>query len=182
MGPGKGTVWSDPESRFSLELPVGWQAQPHRNTIVEIWKNHPDYGTTAKLTIEMRNLPPKVKLVHLSERVMAEVRGAARNVQIQGEDRITVSGQPAIRRWFTHQEQGHAELTDEVVQVIFMIGERAFIMHLETAAGARQIFAEDFDKMLKTFVGSGPGEEIPIAGKRKKLKAGEMVNPDGVPY
>jgi hypothetical protein len=184
MGPGKGTEWADPESRFTLELPVGWQAAPRRGSasLVDVWKDHPDYHTTCRLTIEMRGLPPKVKLVHLGQRVMDEVKKAVRTIQMQGEDRITISGAQAIRRFFTYQSLQHAELTFEVEQIIFMIGERAYIMTVETPYGTRQPYQEDLDKMLKTFVGSAPGEEVAKPKKHTKLKAGEMVNVDGVPY
>jgi hypothetical protein len=98
------------------------------------------------------------------------------------EDRITVSGASAIRRHFTYQEQAHAQLTNEVVQIIFLVGERGFVMTLATALGVRQAYQDDFDRILQSFVGSAPGEEVPTPTKRKKIRSGEMVNPDGVPY
>ena len=79
----------------------------------------------------------------------------------------------------------YRKVTDEVVQVIFLAGERAFVLTLEMPAGTRELFWEDFELMTKGMNASGPGDEIrPMkAGEaRKKVRAGEMINPDVAPY
>jgi hypothetical protein len=184
----KPRTWAEPNGRFTIDLPVGWTAEARAASagIIEFWRNHPDYGQTAHVTVEMKTLPPGVKVQHFAVRVTEDIDKVAKNVTLIEEDRLEVSGRPAIRRYFTHQEKAHAELTNEVVQVIFVVGERGFVVTLETAYGARPIFWEDFGLMIKGFVAGAPGDDMTLRrsgkGGRKKLKAGEMVNPDGVPY
>lgn len=180
----KPRVWTDPAGRFSLDLPVGWTAQTHGDTgPVELWRLHQDSGQKAHVTVELRNLPPGVKLAHFGVRVSEEVKKAAKNVQVVEEDRAEIGGYPAIRRLFTHQEAGNAALTDEVVQVIVVAGERGVVITLETALGARGLFWEEFELMMKGFVFGGSDLPLPKTGEgRRRVRAGEMVNPDAVPY
>lgn len=188
MGPEKPRPWNDPDGRFQIGVPIGWRAEQRKGAknLTDLWKTHPDYGATAHVTVELRAIPPKVALAHLAVRTMEELKNSARSLQLIDEDTLTVSGTPARRRYFTYQERGHAELTNEVVQVLFIVGERAFIITLETAAGARQIFWEDFEKMIKSFTARGSGENgddgDKLPGERRRVRAGEMVNPDAVKY
>jgi hypothetical protein len=50
------------------------------------------------------------------------------------------------------------------------------------ASGTRGVFWEDVEKMLKSFSGRAPGDDSPMPKQRKRIRAGEMVNPDGVGY
>lgn len=182
MGPGKPRLWAEPQGRFYLDLPIGWEAKPNGN-VVDFWKTHPDAGYVAHAAVEIRPVPPGVNLKHFALRVEEETKRSAPQYKLLEQDRPTIGGAAAIRRAFTYQERNHAHLQNEVVQVIALFGERAFIITLETAMGARGVFWEDFEKMLKGFGGRAPGEEslgLPQQGKR--IKAGEMVNPNAVPY
>lgn len=181
----KPKLWSDPAGRFSIDLPSGWAPENKEGNVITFTKTAPDTNIRARVSVEMRTVPPNVKLAHFASRVMEEVESVARNVKMIDQDRIECSGVPALRRLFSHQERGHVQLTDEVVQVIFLAGERAFVITLEMPAGTRELFWEDFELMTKGMNASGPGEEIrPLkAGEaRKKVRAGEMINPDVAPY
>lgn len=181
----KPRLWSDPQGRFTIDLPIGWSADEKQsaNGMIGFWRQHPDYGHSAHVTVEIKNLPPGVKLAHFGVRVAEDVQKVAKNYNPIEEDRIDLGGMPAIRRYFTYQEKAHAQLTNEVVQIIAVSGERGYIITLETGYGVRQIFWEDFNLMLRGF---SAGAEMRIDRKpgegRKRLKAGEMVNPNGVPY
>ena len=183
MGPGKGRVWNDPQGRFYLDLPVGWEAKPDGTTpVVNIWKNHPDNGLVAHVSVEMRTVPPGVKTAHYALQVDTEMKRMP-GYRLIERDAMTVGGERARRTLFTYRERSNAELVNEVVQIVFLDGERAFIVTLQTAYGARGAFWEDFEKMMKSFTGRAPGEEGRAAPKeRRRVKAGEMINPDAVGY
>lgn len=185
MGPGKPRLWTDPAARFYLDLPIGWSpsARKQQTSVVDFWKTHEDDGYVAHVTVEMRTVPPDVKTAHFAFRVTDETKAKAHGYRLLEEDRIEVSGTQAYRKHFTYQERKNTELTNEVVQVVFLVGERAFIVSLETALGARGVFWEDFEKMVKAFVGRSPGgESEPLPKERKRIRAGEMVNPDALKY
>lgn len=178
-------LWTDPEARFYLDLPVGWKGTVREGatSVVDFWKRHADYGYVAHVTVEMRRLPPNVAVRHFALQVTEEVKRATKLYRAKGTRAIKVSGTKAIRTEFTHREQGNAQLVNEVTQVVLVVGERAFIIMMETAMGTRPVFAEDFDIMLKGFVGRAPGQESrPMPKKRKRVRAGEMINPDAVKY
>ncbi|MFO0724929.1 MAG: hypothetical protein U1E65_14205 [Myxococcota bacterium] len=181
----KPKLWSDPAGRFTIDLPMGWAVETKEGSIISFLKTASDTNIHARVSVEMRTVPPNTRLAHFASRVMEEIEGVARNLKVIDEDKVEISGTSGIRRLFRHQERGHAELTDEVVQVIFLAGERGFVVTLEMPAGARELFWEDFEMMTKGFSASGPGEEIrpAKAGEgRKKVRAGEMINPDVAPY
>lgn len=184
MGPGKPQLWSDPSGRFYLDLPLGWKPDAKEGTaFVDFWRTHEDYGYTAHVEVEMRTVPPGTKTAHFAMRVSDELKKSAPGYRLYGEDRAQISGANAVRRSFTFQAANNAQLLTEVLQYVFVIGERAFILSMITPSGVRGVFQEDFDKMVKNFNGRAPGEEntgIPKA--KKKIRAGEMVNPDAVGY
>jgi hypothetical protein len=185
MGPGKPIIWNDPGARFYLDLPVGWTGEPRQGAehIVDFWKTHPDSGYVGHVTVEMRNLPPGVKGAHFSSRIEDEVKKTAPQYRLLERGRVPISGVNGHRTYFTFQERNNAELMNEAVQVVFLIGERAFIVTFVCAAGTRGVFWEDYEKMIRGFVGRAPGDESAGTPKqRKRVKAGEMVNPDALPY
>jgi hypothetical protein len=130
FGPGKGKLWTDPSARFYLELPVGWNGEPRKGAseVVDFYKTHPDNGFIAHLTVEMRTIPPNVKTAHYAVKVEDEVKAVAYGYRLMTKDKITISGQTAHRTHFTHQERKNTELTDEVIQSVFIMGERAFVL------------------------------------------------------
>ena len=186
MGPGKPRLWSDPEGRFYLNLPLGWKPKPRPDVpMVDFWKQHADHGYVAHLTVEMRSVPPKVRVGHFALRIDEEVRRAAPGYQpLARRKRVRVGGVPAVRSHFIYRERGNAEMINEVEQYIFITGERAFILTFEHARGVRGAFQEDIDKIVKDFVGRSPGEDSLATprGPRRRVKAGEMINPDAVKY
>ncbi len=181
----KPNTWADPKARFSIDLPVGWTAAERAGVpVVDFWKTHPDNGYVAHVTVEMRNLPPNVNVRHFALSVTNDVKAATKLYKPIGESRIAISGTHGIRTDFAHRERGNAQLVNEVTQVVFIVGERGFVLMMENAAGTRPAFQDDFDIMLKGFVGRAPGQEIlPVdAKKRRKVRAGEMINPDAIKY
>jgi hypothetical protein len=181
----KPRVWTDPEGRFSLDLPLGWKADTSEPAVPKFSRVDEDSGLAAGVAVEVRTVPAGVKLGHFVSRVEEEVRGAVRNVTILEQDKLEISGTQGVRRLMTYQEKGHAEMRHEVVQVYFIVAERAFIVTLETAVGGRGRFWEEFNVMMRGMSAAAPGEEIrpPRPGEpRKKVRAGEMINPDAAPY
>ena len=185
MGKDQGKTWTDPDGRFSLKKPVNWTATPRKGApqFVDFEKTHPDYGHSARLTVELRYLPPKVRLSHFALRVERDIKKKARNYRPLAREKTKLDGKPAIRTHFTYQVLGNAQLTNEVKQIIAISGERAWIITLETAAGVQGIFDEDYRRMIRTFSAMAPGEITTRRGKkRRRIRAGEMVNPDMIKY
>lgn len=184
MGPGKPQIWNDPQSRFHIDLPVGWTALPDNPpNAARFGRRHPDYGHSALVTVEVRTVPPRVKLRHVALRVEEEVKAAAPGYRVVSEDRLRVSGQKAIRRHFTYRSNNNAQLSREVVQIVLTVPERAFIITLEAGYGTRGLFWEDFEKMVAGFRGRSVGQEsLPMPKRRRRIKSGEMINPDAVRY
>lgn len=184
----KPKIWTDPDGRFSLDLPPGWNPvktkDPAPNPVM-ITCAREDSGQRAVLSVEMRMLPPGTRLAHFAQRVDEEVRGVARQYRPIDQDKIEVSGVTAQRKLFSYQQMAHAEMLAEVTQVMFIIGERGFVITLETGFGARLGFWEDFELITKSFSGAAPGEEtraVSPGGTRKSLGPGQMLNPDVAKY
>ena len=184
MGPGKPQIWNDPQSRFHIDLPVGWRALPDNPpTAVRFGRTHPDYGHSALVTVEMRTVPAEVKVRHFDLRVEREVKRAAPGYRVLKEDRTRLSGHAAIRRHFRYRDKNNAQRYREVVQLVTVLPERAFIITLETAYGTRGLFWEEFERMLRGFRGRSPGQDrLPMPKQRRRIKSGEMINPDAVRY
>ena len=67
-------------------------------------------------------------------------------------------------------------------QILLITEERAWTVTLSTAQNAGALFAEDFERMVKYFNPSSAGEPLQPKKRRRRLKAGEMVNPDRLQY
>ena len=184
MGPGKPQIWNDPQSRFHIDLPVGWAALPDNPpTVVRFGRRHPDYGHSALVTVEMRTIPTNVNIRHFALKVEEEVKRAAPGYRVVKEDTLRVAGRKALRRAFIYRDMNNAQRYRDVVQIVTLVPERAFIITLETVYGTRQLFWEDFEKMVKGFQGRSAGEEsLPMPKPRRRIKSGEMINPDAIRY
>lgn len=184
MGQGEAKIWTDPKGRFDLDLPDGWQVKtdPDQPQVVTFWRRHPDRGYVAKVTVEVRGLPPRVRVTHFDARVEEEVKAKLPGYTLLEADTPTISGVKARRRFFTYRERNNAELKNEVVQAAFIVGQRGFILTLETALGARGVFWDDFTRMQAGFSGRAPGDESMIRKNPRRIKSGEMVNPDAIQY
>ena len=184
MGPGKPQIWNDPQSRFYIDLPVGWEALPDNPpTAVRFARRHPDQGHNALVTVEMTSVPPDVSLRHFALRVERDVQRVAPGYQVLGEDAVRLSGHRALRRHFIYRDKNSAQRYREVVQLVTLLPERAFTITLETVYGTRGLFWEEFEKMIRGFRGRSPGQEsLPMPKPRKRIKSGEMINPDAIRY
>jgi hypothetical protein len=184
FGPGKPRIWSDPEGRFQLDLPIGWEAEaPGNGAPVRIHKKHPDYGTTALVTVAHRRLPPGTALRHLESHVAKETAARSPGYELLDRSVREGPGRRAVWRYFRYRHRGNVELMREVVQVLTLAGERAFIITLTTPYGARGPFWEDFETMMDGFSGRAPGQESwDQPEERRRIRAGEMIHPDAIGY
>lgn len=178
----KPRTWTDPGGRFFIDLPLGWTSRGDGSSpVVEFFKQA--NGAAARVTVTMKSVPPKVKARHFALHVEKDVKSSAKGYRVLQRNKVQLSGHTAIRTHFTYRELGNVQLINEVEQYVVIIGERAFVLSFAHAAGARQIFGEDFAFMVKGFGGRGPGEERRKTGKkRRKVRSGEMVNPNAVRY
>lgn len=180
----KPQMWTDPEGRFAIDLPVGWEAkykagEPH----VAFLRVDQDQGLSAQVTVELRPLPPETRLNHFVLHVQEETKKLAPGFQIVDQDKVSLSGVDARRTLFTYQVRGNAQLTNEVVQVVMVQGDRGFVITLETVMGGRARFWEEFELMTKGFSPHAIAGNTETRGKgRKKIRSGELVNPDALKY
>ena len=183
MGPGKGNIWTDPQGRFSINLPVNWKAaKANESQVVTFSKINKDRGHSAIVNVEMRTLPPGVKLSHFALHVEKELKKSARNLRKGTSTRIAVTGRKAQKTEYSYQERGHALRTNYASRVVLIDGERGWIITFLSAYGAQGIFMEEFDKMISSFNPGSTGRPVRPGKKRKKLRAGEMVNPELLKY
>lgn len=184
FGPGKPTVWGDPAGRFTIDLPLGWEAETQgAGQPVHITKRHPDYGITGWVTVVNRTLPPGTALRHFETHVDRETRDRSPGYELVERSVREGPGRRAVWRYFLYRERGNAELMREAVQVLTLSGERAFIITLRTPYGQRAPFWEDFKVMMEGFHGRAPGEESwDKPKKRRKIREGEMIHPDAIGY
>jgi len=134
------------------------------------------------ITETSTNLPPDVRAAHLAARVDEDIRSHRAAYRSIEADRVEVAGLPAYRRLYTYQERNNAEIRNEVLQIVLVSGERAYIIVLETAEGARAGFWDDFQKMMRGFVPRSADQPVPTTAPRRKIRSGELVNPDAIKY
>ncbi len=177
----KEAPYLDSEGRFKMTLPQGWRAEPRPDThhVVDFWKRQRNGMAIAHLTVEMRTLPPKVSPGHLALQAIEEAKKGAFGFRMLGRDQIKVSGRPAKRTHFTYRERNHVGLTNRVIQVVFIVDERGYVLTMEAAENARQVLVQDLDAMLKTFTASKPEQKLKPP-KKKKPKG--LINPNRIPY
>ncbi len=178
----KPRTWTDPGGRFFIDLPLGWTSRGDGDSqVVEFFKQA--NGAAARVTVTIKPVPPKVKVRHFALHVEKDIKRTAKGYRVLQRNKVQLSGHPAIRTHFTYRELGNVQLINEIEQYVVIIGERAFVLSFAHAAGARPIFAEDFAFMVKGFGGKGPGQERRSTGKkRRRVRSGEMVNPNAVRY
>ena len=137
--------WSEPNGRFSLNLPVNWKhVQSNNKGVVQFSKHHKDHKQKAFLTVEMTPLPPGVRLSHFNLKTERELKKTTRNLRKGEVAKLTVSGQPARKTEYAFQERGHALRTNYALRVT-VDGERGWTLTFLTAYGAQGIFMEEFE-------------------------------------
>ena len=180
----KPEVWSDPGGRFSTDLPVGWKAEAKEtDPVVRFVRVHPGTGLTAQIEVQMRPLPNDVRATHLDAHVQGENRSQAPGYKVLERKKVSVAGTQGVQTYFSYRARNNADLGREVVQTVFVLGERGYILTLETLAGARPLFWEEFELILKGFSVRGSAQEPRTSSnRRRRIRAGEMINPDAVGY
>ncbi len=176
--------WHDPSGRFSLDLPVGWTAHADEDSgRVALVRTHEETGAVAEMQVELRILPPGVRAAHLDAHVQRENRDRAPGYQLRDRRKLVVSGAEAVQTLFTYRARGNAQLGREVLETVFVVGERGFVLTFETLLGARSLFSDELELILTGFSARGSGEAPRGSSRqRRKIRAGEMVNPDAVGY
>lgn len=177
--------WSDPSGRFSLDLPIGWKAQEAASgaPVSFVRVRSEDGAVLGQLEVEIRPLPPEVAPEHLDAHVQSENRDSAPGYTVAERRTVSVEGHKAIRTLFRYRALGNVQLAREVVQTVFVTRERGFIVTLETPAGGRGRLWPEFELMMKGFsTGALAPRGEGKAGARRRVRAGEMINPDAVGY
>lgn len=180
----KPQMWTDPEGRFAIDLPVGWEAKYKAGEpYVAFVRFDQDLGLSAQVTVEQKPLPPETRLNHFVLRVQEDTKQLAPGFRIVDQDKVTLGGVDARRTLFTYQVRGNAQLTNEVVQVVMVSGDRGFVITLETVLGGRARFFEEFELMTKGFSPHAiAGSTGTTRQGRQKIRSGELVNPDALKY
>ncbi|MEO1234367.1 MAG: hypothetical protein AAFZ18_36295 [Myxococcota bacterium] len=182
----KPNAWHDPAGRFSLDLPLGWKAHPGEATapVSFVRTRAEDRAILGQVEVEIRPLPPDVAPKHLDSHVQSKNKKAAPGYAVLGRQSVKVGGHDGVRTHFRYRALGNVQLSREVVQTVFVAGERGYVVTLETPAGGRGRVWPEFELMMKGFsIGAAPvTNPTRRAGGRRKVRAGEMINPDAVGY
>lgn len=180
----KPQLWTDPDGRFAIDLPVGWEAKyKSGEPYVAFIRVDQDQGLSAQVTVELKPLPPETRLNHFLLRVQEDTKKLAPGYRVIDQDKVTIAGVDARRTLFTYQVRGNAQLSNEVVQVVLVQGDRGFIITMETVLGGRARFWEEFELMTKGFSPHAlAGTAGPTRQGRQKIRSGELVNPDALKY
>jgi hypothetical protein len=183
MGPGKPRTWTDPSGRFSIDLLINWKAiDSEDKTVMRFQKTNASHRQTGYVSVEVRTLPPGVKLSHFALRAESELKQVARNLNKGQASGLRIAGKKAKKTDYSYQERGHVLRTNFTRRVVLVHGERGWVISFLSAYGAQGLFLEEFDKMVTSFNPGAAGRRIKRGKKRKRLRAGEMVNPDLLKY
>ena len=177
--------YSDPRGRFSTEIVTDWRAEVNKQNpqITDFLKTNSQTGIRAHATVEVRNIPNGTKLKHFVNRNLENIEAKAPRFRMIGRKKIVLGGRRAYRVIFGYQNKNNAEQKNEVTQIYLLSGEKGYILSLETALGAGRYFAYDFKKMSEGFSVGGFTEAPTTPGRaRKRIRAGEMIDPDAIGY
>lgn len=180
----KPKLWNDPGGRFQLDLPVGWKAQAGDGSgpVVFVRRRSDDGMVLGQVQLDIRPLPPGVAPQHFDAHIQAENKSNAPGYRLHSRRKQAIGGATGIESHFSYRAHGHAQLAREVVQTVFVIGERGYVLTLETAPGGRGQVWDEFQLMRKGFSVGGGSLEPRTRSSRRRVRAGEMVNPDAVGY
>ena len=178
----KPRLWRDKQGRFSLDLPVGWTPQTSAESPVVYF--HRSKRQQATVSVDVRNLPAGVRATHLNAHIQDENKSHAKGYKLVEQQVHTVGGTKAVQSIITYRALGSVRHYREIVQNVLVVGERGFVITLEMPLGTRGIFWEEFELMLKGFsVGRESIVRQPRSRKsRRRVRAGEMINPDAIGY
>ena len=184
----KPKLWHDPEGRFQIDLPVGWEAEKEpEGRFLRFVRVQQQTGLIAELQVEIRSLPPDVRASHLDAHVQRNNETIAPGYKVHDRRKLKVSGTEAIQTLFTYRARGNAQMGREVVQTVFVVGDDGYILTFETLLGGREGFRDELEIMFEGFTVNGvvapsTPRRASTAAPRRKVRAGEMINPDAVGY
>lgn len=180
----KPKLWNDPAGRFQLDLPLGWAAHASagEGPVTFVRQRADDGAILGQVQVELRPLPPGVAPAHFDAHVQRDNEKNAPGYRVSSRRKVAIGGATGIETQFRYRAHGHAQLGREVVQTVFVIGERGYVMTLETLIGARGLVWDEFQLMRKGFSVRGGGPTVRTPSGRRRVKAGEMINPDAVGY
>lgn len=181
----KPQTWTAEDGRFSLDLPVGWVPTETEGGPTHFARTHDGTGVPAEVLVELRPLPPGVKSAHFDAHIQEEMKRRAPGYTVLGRSGLKMDGRDARQTHFRYRALDNTELHREVVQTTLVAGRTGVVLTFETLAGGRQLFEEELKLMIEGFaLGGAPSAPSATkrSGGRRKIRAGEMINPNAVGY
>ncbi|MCC6808266.1 MAG: hypothetical protein IT381_12660 [Deltaproteobacteria bacterium] len=158
--------YEDIKSRFRIELPEGWKWNPQPGDTLGTWFRKQDTGALGNFAVRVVKLDRTTTLDNL----LKEAEGAISDepgYRRLSDKQVTVASRATTKREYTMFVAGSDRTQRRVEDYFLQNGDHAFWLHFETLAEGFDLFREDVDQMVASFV--------PIAGGQKAALVGESA-------
>jgi hypothetical protein len=147
---GQGSLYSDPQGRFSFNLPAGWKADtPYGPSQAAYFTYSAPQGIIGELIIVLEELPFNATIdqyvAAAEENGFSKLPGYKASTQLPS----TVSGLPAIKKNFTFNSQANNPLQGEAY--MFISGKTAYTLLLDVLPNNFSQLEPGFAQMMVNF-------------------------------
>jgi hypothetical protein len=175
-------VHEDIKSRFRVDLPDGWKWNPQPGDTAGTWFRKADTTVLGNFGVRVVKLDRSMTLGSL----LKEAEGAIDDepgYRKLGEKTVTVAGRETTRREYIMNVAGSDRTQRRVEDYFLQNGDHAFWLHFETLAEGFDLFREDLDFMLASFVPIAGGQKValmgaagaPLIGRWQKIGDAELI-------
>jgi hypothetical protein len=173
-GPAGAATYEDIKSRFRLDLPEGWKWNPQPGDTLGAWFRKQESIALGNFGVRVVKLDAQNTLAHLlkeAESAIVDEPGYRRLVDKQ----TTVAGRPATQREYTMYVAGSDRTQRRVGDYFLQNGDYAFWLHFETLAEGYDLFTDDFQHMVETFVPIAGGQKASVLGEQAQQLVGKWT-------
>lgn len=147
---GQGSLYSDPQGRFSFNLPAGWKAgTPYDSSQAAYFTYSAPQGIIGELIVVLEELPFNATIdqyvTAAEENGFSQLPGYKASTQLPS----TVNGLPAIKKNFTFNSQANDLLQGEAY--MFISGKTAYTLLLDVLPNNFSQLEPDFAQMMVNF-------------------------------
>lgn len=161
----------DIKSRFRLDLPDGWQWSPQPGDTLGTWFKKRESIAIGNFGVRVVKLDHKNTL----DALLKEAEGAIDDepgYKKLGEKQVTIGGRPATQREYTMFVAGNDRTQRRVIDHFLQNGDTAFWLHFEALAEGFDLFTDDLQHLLDTFVPIAGGQKVGVVGESALLLVG----------
>ncbi len=143
--------FEDTQKRFTLELPPGWEFAPMPgDTTGATFRKRADKAL-ALASVQILPILPNMDLEKLTKQLIAAVEGEATYSQ-SAQELTFLAGMSAVRRRFTPGVKvTKPPLVRNIEHRFSIVGDKAYIMQVESLQDTFDRFKTDFDALFASF-------------------------------